>query len=586
MRMRLKETGSLPKLYGRGRKAFVLLTVLVVIAFLALAAYRYNDLMRSEYLASHGAQRSAESRALAESGLNYSMAVLFAGQGQLAVNTSQSLEVDPANSSPLKGSFQIIQVEEESAKLNLNSLLDLDSSGDTLRQVLEKVQSTIPEMTDDVIAAIIDWMDEDDDLEEQGAETEYYMALDPPYRAKNAPVDSIEELLLVRGVTPALLNGSGTSPGLKSLFTVNTREVNFESDGTTIVRLNEGDLTTLESGLSTALGEPSVSQFIMAYRLYGNTKSSGSSGGSSSAGGGAASSPSSGGSSSTSGASGGSSSTSGGLGSSSSQKPSTGSSGPSSSSGGPFGGASSSGSSSISAGGTATIVSSGGAVTVTASAGATAPQSSSITIVDPAKLQTQIDQDKQPNFFRQLKKVTSIFDLASTDVTVSYQSGNQKVSGTLKSPLKDPSVASQYLPLLFSATSTASAPDSADKVELPAKLNVMAAPYEVLSLLPGLEDQDIQNILTNRPQPGDSTGDTLAWLLTKAQISASKLSRVEKYLTTRPKMVRVVSVGKLDGFGVTTVLEGMIDLSGPRPRLAGIRDLSDVYRSDDSGQSP
>ena len=586
MRMRLKETGSLPKLYGRGRKAFVLLTVLVVIAFLALAAYRYNDLMRSEYLASHGAQRSAESRALAESGLNYSMAVLFAGQGQLAVNTSQSLEVDPANSSPLKGSFQIIQVEEESAKLNLNSLLDLDSSGDTLRQVLEKVQSTIPEMTDDVIAAIIDWMDEDDDLEEQGAETEYYMALDPPYRAKNAPVDSIEELLLVRGVTPALLNGSGTSPGLKSLFTVNTREVNFESDGTTIVRLNEGDLTTLESGLSTALGEPSVSQFIMAYRLYGNTKSSGSSGGSSSAGGGAASSPSSSGSSSSSGASGGSSSTSGGLGSSSSQKPSTGSSGPSSSSGGPFGGASSSGSSSISAGGTATIVSSGGAVTVTASAGATAPQSSSITIVDPAKLQTQIDQDKQPNFFRQLKKVTSIFDLASTDVTVSYQSGNQKVSGTLKSPLKDPSVASQYLPLLFSATSTASAPDSADKVEVPAKLNVMAAPYEVLSLLPGLEDQDIQNILTNRPQPGDSTGDTLAWLLTKAQISASKLSRVEKYLTTRPKMVRVVSVGKLDGFGVTTVLEGMIDLSGPRPRLAGIRDLSDVYRSDDSGQSP
>lgn len=586
MRMRLKEIGSLPKLYGRGRKAFVLLTVLVVIAFLALAAYRYNDLMRSEYLASHGAQRSAESRALAESGLNYSMAVLFAGQGQLAVNTSQSLEVDPANSSPLKGSFQIIQVEEESAKLNLNSLLDLDSSGDTLRQVLEKVQSTIPEMTDDVIAAIIDWMDEDDDLEEQGAETEYYMALDPPYRAKNAPVDSIEELLLVRGVTPALLNGSGTSPGLKSLFTVNTREVNFESDGTTIVRLNEGDLTTLESGLSTALGEPSVSQFIMAYRLYGNTKSSGSSGGSSSAGGGAASSPSSGGSSSTSGASGGSSSTSGGLGSSSSQKPSTGSSGPSSSSGGPSGGASSSGSSSISAGGTATIVSSGGTVTVTASAGATAPQSSSITIVDPAKLQIQIDQDKQPNFFRQLKKVTSIFDLASTDVTVSYQSGNQKVSGTLKSPLKDPSVASQYLPLLFSATSTASAPDSADKVELPAKLNVMAAPYEVLSLLPGLEDQDIQNILTNRPQPGDSTGDTLAWLLTKAQISASKLSRVEKYLTTRPKMVRVVSVGKLDGFGVTTVLEGMIDLSGPRPRLAGIRDLSDVYRSDDSGQSP
>ena len=241
---------------------------------------------------------------------------------------------------------------------------------------------------------------------------------------------------------------------------------------------------------------------------------------------------------------------------------------------------------SITSSGAVSVTSSGGAVTVTTTGGSAQVQNQSVSVVDPSLLQTQIDKDKQPNFFRQLKKVKSIFDLAATDVSVSYQNGNQKVTGTLKSPLKDPTVASQYLPLLFSATSTASAPESSDKVELPARLNVMTASYEVLSLLPGLEDQDIQSILTNRPQPGDSTGDTLAWLLTKAQISPSKLSRVENYLTTRPKMVRVVSVGKLDGFGVTSVLEGMIDLSGPRPRLAGIRDMTDLYRSSGASQAP
>jgi len=246
MRMN-RDAGKLAKIRGGSRRGgFILITVLIVIAFLALAAYRYNDLMRSEYIASHGAQRSAETRALAESGLHFAMAALTGGQ-QLEVNTQQQVEVDPSANSPLRGSFQIIEVEEESAKINLNSLLDQDNSGDTLRQVLQKAQGLVPEMTDDVIASIIDWMDEDDDIEEQGAENEYYLALEPAYRCKNGPVDSLDELLLVKGVTPTLLNGSETSAGLRSLFTVNTREVNFEPEGTTLVRLNEGDLATLES---------------------------------------------------------------------------------------------------------------------------------------------------------------------------------------------------------------------------------------------------------------------------------------------------------------------------------------------------
>ncbi len=53
--------------------------------------------------------------------------------------------------------------------------------------------------------AILDWLDPDDTPRENGAEVDYYAAQNPPYAPKNGPLDTIEELLLVRGVTPELL---------------------------------------------------------------------------------------------------------------------------------------------------------------------------------------------------------------------------------------------------------------------------------------------------------------------------------------------------------------------------------------------
>ena len=42
-----------------------------------------------------------------------------------------------------------------------------------------------------------------------GAESDYYQGLNPPYYAKNAPIDDIQELLLIKGVTPEMFDGSG-----------------------------------------------------------------------------------------------------------------------------------------------------------------------------------------------------------------------------------------------------------------------------------------------------------------------------------------------------------------------------------------
>ncbi len=56
--------------------------------------------------------------------------------------------------------------------------------------------------------SVLDWKDEDDTISKEGysAEDAYYMGLDRPYHCKNRPLDSREELLLVKGMTPEIFD--------------------------------------------------------------------------------------------------------------------------------------------------------------------------------------------------------------------------------------------------------------------------------------------------------------------------------------------------------------------------------------------
>lgn len=88
-----------------------------------------------------------------------------------------------------------VSIQDESGKINLNF-----ASEEQLRRVIEAIG--IPKNDGDIIAdSILDWRDVDNAHRINGAEDEYYQALEHPYRAKNGRVDTIEELLLIRGVT-------------------------------------------------------------------------------------------------------------------------------------------------------------------------------------------------------------------------------------------------------------------------------------------------------------------------------------------------------------------------------------------------
>ncbi len=101
-----------------------------------------------------------------------------------------------------------LRIMSEAGKININTV-----SETTLRKIIGNL-GLEGEARDIVTDSILDWIDADDFRRINGAENDYYQSLKEPYNCKNGSFDSIEELLLVRGVTPEFFYGKrGTKTG-------------------------------------------------------------------------------------------------------------------------------------------------------------------------------------------------------------------------------------------------------------------------------------------------------------------------------------------------------------------------------------
>jgi general secretion pathway protein K len=97
--------------------------------------------------------------------------------------------------------FYDVEIQDESGKISVNNAPD-----EQLRSLMAVIGIEKPD-ADVIVDSILDWRDADNLNRMSGAEDDYYQSLRPPYRAKNNAMDTIEELLLVRGVTPDYFYG-------------------------------------------------------------------------------------------------------------------------------------------------------------------------------------------------------------------------------------------------------------------------------------------------------------------------------------------------------------------------------------------
>jgi general secretion pathway protein K len=164
-------------------------------------------------------------------------------------------------------SLKIVDLER---KVNINT-----ASPAVLQQALN-LMGVSPDEMSIITDSILDWIDTDDASHLSGAESDYYQRLTPPYYAKNAPIDDLSELLLVRGISehpeiywggsapnrpPAVFQhklGFGHSPGqapdypfgLKDVFTpVSTGRINVNTADANVLQMIPGVDATLAQNI-------------------------------------------------------------------------------------------------------------------------------------------------------------------------------------------------------------------------------------------------------------------------------------------------------------------------------------------------
>ena len=548
------------------RRGSALIVVLIVVVLLTLGAYTFLDSMILESQAADFSARTAQSRALADSGVEFAAAML----GNPADLETENIYHNPeafagvtlleSASDTGRGRFTLVAPVEndttgtqlryglvdESSKININAITALDLDEDQAHALL----LAIPGMTDEAADGILDWVDSDDDERTYGAESLTYEGFEPPYSAKNGACESIDELLLVSGVTPALLYGEDanrnglldpneddgvlTSPpddedglldlGWNSYLTIFSSESNLQQDGTERIDLNQPLLTELYDQLNDEFGAETA-MFITAFRLNGPVTPSAVSGSTT--------------------ASTGDATTDNALqaiGNGIAQQITRVATG--------------------SGGGTDGAGSDAGAIT---RAGMDLSPGAKVTIV-------------------------SLYELVDSQVTVAIDGTDT----TLDSPWSSSGGLATSLPTLLEEMTTTSA------ATLDGRININQARREVLLGVPGMP-ADLPDLIASH-QLIDADGlpitdligqrATTGWLLIDGLADLATMQLLDKYLCARGDVISVQSIGCFDKGGAVTRIEAVIDATQKPPRVIFRRDLTRLgpgYRPDQlvpAGDSP
>ena len=300
----------------RRPRGMVLFIVVIFVTMLSLAGLSYVALMSTE----HKAVRLRGDELQVEMAVGSGVEMMCAHLTQKAKSTTSSPSLGqtlPSDSgdSRFRGvvvmgdevgrrvQFSVVsaKVEEdrvtgfrfgmsnESARLNLAVLPQWDQAEPgAARQAL----MALPEMSQSIADAILDWVDSDTTPRQFGAESSYYAGLRVPYGPRNAEPTSLEELLLVRDVTRELLFGadenfnyqidpseqSTASSGVLSsdgasavpwseLLTVFSAEKNLNPSGEPKIDLNERDLSSLHTKLEKVVGAD-FAKFVILCRQF------------------------------------------------------------------------------------------------------------------------------------------------------------------------------------------------------------------------------------------------------------------------------------------------------------------------------
>ena len=245
-----------------GTDGTILIVTIWVVLVLAGLALVFARSMRVAAIVAANHVASLEAECIASGVAEYAAAKLLEDKQQ---ETSVLMDSEPYEAMQVgKGYFWLLRpnlqddqeldfgLTDEAGKINLNS-------------ASQEMLLRLPGMTAELAASIIDWRDEDSEITPGGAEDEYYLLLPEPYNCKNGPLETVDEILLVKGASEELLYGEDTNlnsilddhendgdlsdppdnrngrldAGFYDYVTVYSAETNLDSDGNTRININD-----------------------------------------------------------------------------------------------------------------------------------------------------------------------------------------------------------------------------------------------------------------------------------------------------------------------------------------------------------
>ncbi|MBI4831347.1 MAG: type II secretion system minor pseudopilin GspK [Candidatus Lindowbacteria bacterium] len=282
-----------PRLDERG---IALLLTLLVTIILAVVVLEVNYLMRVHATLSGNLLDSLKAETAARSAVEKAKALLLndfladykKGLASDALDEGWAAEIRIETKSGVADAT----ISDEMGKINLNRLVKRPAAAggaetpDTAMVESVKRLFELLELDPNLIDCIIDWIDENDQEEPFGAENPYYESLTPLMNSKDGPLDSVDELLFVKGFDSKILYGDDEKPGLVDFVTVcgdehgfvniNTADekviaaiVNSESLASTIVDSRESSSFVSSEDLTTRVAGANLSgKFTVASSFF------------------------------------------------------------------------------------------------------------------------------------------------------------------------------------------------------------------------------------------------------------------------------------------------------------------------------
>jgi general secretion pathway protein K len=204
----------------RSERGIALLIVMWALTALMVIVLSFSYVTKTEMQATTAFKEGMEEKFIAEAGVELAAREIMYKKMNLGVAVEAGKESEIWNTDGEPNNFSmgngvgLVRIIDESGKVDINKAPDIILKGLLMNLGVKEEDALV------IVDSIQDWRDADDLTRVHGAENDYYGSLPVPYKAKNSDFESIEELLLVRGVSSELFYGQGGKPGLADFVTV------------------------------------------------------------------------------------------------------------------------------------------------------------------------------------------------------------------------------------------------------------------------------------------------------------------------------------------------------------------------------